>query len=201
MNQKECPFQSSTWLYENCILVDLNAPNESIDPVELYDVTIRNADLGGSVLRRWVFEECELIDCDLSQSFFEGCIFQGCTFIGCRMIGGKFEKMSTLQGPLNFKDSVLSFSSFAKAQLSGAHFERCDLTEVDWTGANLESVHFIECSLKGGLFSEVNLNKACIASADITMTELQNAQLHSTIISPNQAIEFARLNGFIIDES
>ena len=101
--------------------------------------TAERLDLSDLTFRQTRFARCQFTDCNFSGAAFYGCTFEDCAFPGCRF-PVSFWKDAALSGckaeggdfhKARFKDCALDRLRLRWANLTGALWERCTLTDCD----------------------------------------------------------------------
>jgi uncharacterized protein YjbI with pentapeptide repeats len=85
---------------------------------------------------------------------------------------------------LTVRNTDLTLSDFAHADLGDSTLCDCRCTEVDWTEANLCGSRIIQCDLTGGQFDralieEVDLSESLFNSIDVRHVSLQGVRVTS----------------------
>lgn len=169
------------------------------------------ADVGNIDIQRSDFSRCDFLNARFSGSHFDHVVFAGCDFSGtrfyevlfkhvifrdCRLMGTVFQdciledtKMESCQGRyMNLSSNTLKRFTMDGGSYRSAYLARCktqkvtvkdcDFTGCDFTGTNLSGFDFSTCSIDGSIWS---------------LDRLKNAT-----VSPEQALDFARLLGLNI---
>ena len=195
------PFSDAAWLYEDTTLIELNRPHVQLPPVECYNTEIRGAKLGGTILKRWIFEDCRFTHCDLSNVELDEVALQNCYFEDCRLIGIDWRRAKSLNFRVNFMQCQLSLSNFSGMQLTGLQFTHSDCRDVDFTQTDLENTNFEDTHLHGALFDRTRFNSADLSRAhgvfiDPTMNSVKGLKL-----SVEAALSMARRTGIEIPDA
>jgi fluoroquinolone resistance protein len=152
------------------------------------------ADLRGATFRNCVFEECDLRElrlhgCELVDCDFLGCDlgladvlssrFGGVTFETCHVVGVAWSRADA--GPLrplevDFKDSVLNFSSFVGLDLHKRRFEGCTIFEG----------LFERCDLRDASFRHSDLSGSRFRGCDMRGTDLRTARNYAIVAADNR---------------
>lgn len=150
--------------------------------------------LQGVVFRDCVFEECDLRElrlhaCDLIDSDLLGCDlglldvlgsrFGGVTLEACHVVGVVWSRAETSgMRPLevDFKDSVLNFSTFTSLDLRKRRFEGCTIHEALFDGADLRDSSFRHSDLTGTQF----------LNCDMRGADLRGARHYAIVASANR---------------
>jgi fluoroquinolone resistance protein len=191
-------FDSADWLYEDVCLHGLEQPGQELAPVELYRSEVRGARLGGATLRRWVFEDCKLVDCDLSNANLVGCAFQRVTFVGCRLVGVDWRVVEPLLLQVGFEECTLSLSNFAGVPLRSTRLTDCSATEVDFTRADLRSSIWHGTRLDGALFAATRLEGADLSEAVHGDIDPASNKVAGAVFSVEAALRFVRSFGIVV---
>ena len=151
-------------------------------------------DLRGAAFRDCVFEECDLRElrlhgCELVDSDFLGCDlglidvlssrFGGVTLETCHVVGVAWSRADA--SPLrpleiDFKDSVLNFSSFIGLDLHKRRFEACTIHEG----------LFESCDLRDASFRHSDLTASQFRGCDLRGADLRTARHYAIVASENR---------------
>jgi fluoroquinolone resistance protein len=133
------------------------------------------------------FTQCDLRHCDFSQSNWYDLTISDCRGLGLNGRGVSNQKQVnehvSLQS-LTVRNTDLTLSDFAHADLGDSTLYECRCTEVDWTEANLCGSRIIQCDLTGGQFDralieEVDLSESLFNSIDVRHVSLQGVRVTS----------------------
>ncbi len=136
-------------------------------------------------LSKGEYDNCEFINCqlsnlDLSEFTFVDCLFKGCDlstskltktaftnvrFKDCKLVGMPFDECHEFMFSVQFDNCLLNLSSFYKRKMKNTFFINCQLEEVDFTETDLSGCEFPDCNLKNAIFERTNLEKANLSSA------------------------------------
>ncbi|HEX6848165.1 MAG TPA: pentapeptide repeat-containing protein, partial [Chitinophagaceae bacterium] len=124
-----------------------------------------NCDLSDADLSQRVFLDCEFNSCNLSGSNFVKTGLKNIKFRECKLLGLHFENCDPFLFAVDFDKCLLSLSSFYKIKLKKTRFKDSNLSEVDFTEADLTSSLFDNCDLAGAKFERTILEKADLRTA------------------------------------
>ena len=188
---------------ESLLVQDLSE-EEQVSNTRLSGARFERADLTGAELRRAMLPNSRFQEAILKGAQLQGAILVNADFEGAdlrdaqlqRAILGDARFEGTNLRNANLQDAVaagegeslrvqdMSEEDVGNRRLSGAHFERADLTGADLRGANLANSRFREAILK-----EAQLQAAILGAADLRMVNLEDAVLTAVVLGP------ARLQG------
>ena len=158
------------------------------------------------------FAETELVSCVFENCSFdfakicgkiEKCAFLNCSFryayllcaefVGCKMTGLDLSKLS---------DAGFSVSGgdFSYTLLSKLILRKNDLSDVNFTGANIFDCRFENCKLSGAKFdstviSGLSLKNSDIRGASFSMTDLSRIDFKGAVADLDFCVTFARAHG------
>ena len=198
---KTTHYNPKQWIYENTLIHALHAPDQILDPVEIYDCEIQGGCLSGSTLRRWFFEKCTFKDCDLSNLIWNQCGFEHCVFEGCRLIGSDWRQSTQLALQVEFYQCDLSLSLMSDLQFHQVVFEECQCTEIDFTRSSLVQSRFTQTNVRGALFEESNLQDAHLVGALEENFHPNHSNLKGATLSVNTAIRLIEEQGMKVFRS
>ena len=140
---------------------------------------------GMNSLSPGVYEDCTFISCDFSESDFSGinfseCEFDGCNlslvrlaqttfraviFKNCKLLGLHFEDCNNLLMDFKFENCNLSLCTFYKLKLKNTLFKNSQITEADFSEADMGGAYFENCNLERSTFKNTILEKADFRTA------------------------------------
>lgn len=144
--------------------------------VRLRDVRFVRCDLSNAVMRGFEASRVEFVDCRLT----------GMKAIECRMEDVLLERCDSRYA--QFNDGTAQCSDFIDTQLQDADFRAVNLENTRWIRADLS-----RADLTGAKLTGADLRGASIEGMIVGAPDLSGA-----IVSPSQAMEFARLLGLTI---
>ena len=103
-------------------------------------------------LNNFIFSECIVEACDLSNVKIANTSFKDVQFIQCNLLGLKFEEVNPFLLNVSFHNCTLNFASFYKLTLKSTLFENCSLQEVDFSGTDLSDSTFDNCDFSASIF-------------------------------------------------
>lgn len=140
--------------------VDLR--RQSFEQKTVSRCTFTNVTMQESSWRNAVIEDCTFVDCDLASARFDGARLRSVTFRRSRLMGvdwsniGEFPDFSLDECDLQFSVFVglaLRKLRCRACKVTEASFERCDLTQADFSGSDLRGTRFERCELGRADFS------------------------------------------------
>lgn len=127
-----------------------------------HDCVFQDCDLRELRLLDCRFVDSDLLTCDLGLASVEGSVFEGVTIEASHAVGINWSNArvdANRHLEVDFKDSVLSFSTFEHLALRRRRFEgctiheaafvTCDLTDASFRGSDLSGSEFRDCDLTG----------------------------------------------------
>lgn len=185
-------------------------------PEEFYrDSTFSKVDCAGNRFSRKEFYNCKFVQCSFYKTVFSSCDFEDCTFEKCDLSlaivqSNKFVDVvfknckivgvdwAGLRSPsrFNFENSILKNNIFLKMNLTGMHFDGCDLQDADFSESNLTKSVFSGCDLLGAKFQMSNLTQADFSESYNYHINLNNVKVKKTIFTLPEAASL--LNSFDI---
>lgn len=133
-------------------------------------------------------ERCNFANSDWGRARVRRVEAQHCKFTGLSAADSDFRS-------LRLSDCVVDLSVFHRSVFRACLFERCNLCEADFDGADLSGCCFKECDLRG-----VNLSRAKVNGADFRTCEVEGLSasadgLRGAIFDASQSPALARLLG------
>lgn len=142
------------------------------------------ANLQGVALTKCDFAEADLGQADFSESTLRGVIFRDVTGLGARFVKADLQGTSTT-GKSSFRDANFAGVSGRRSvwqdvDLSDADFSYADLREGYFTSANCEGASFFAAKLKGSSFMRARLVNTRFVSADLCSADLTKTTIVDT---------------------
>jgi uncharacterized protein YjbI with pentapeptide repeats len=127
----------------------------------------KSCDLNEAVLSKAKFLDCRFIECNLSLAKVDQCKFRDVEFHDCKLLGINWTRASwprlALSSPLKFHKCNLSDANFFGLNLEEVIIEDCKARDVDFREANLRGAVCSHTDFANSLFGRTNL-----AGADFT---------------------------------
>lgn len=142
--------------------------NFSIEPLvqgNYEKCTFRHCDFSEVDLDKINFYECIFLHCNLSLVKFSNITMNDVSFHHCKMLGVHFEHCNDVLFTVDFDTCTLNLSSFYRMKAKKTIFKGCTMHEMDFTDADLSGAVFDRCDLSGSAFHDTNLEKADLSSA------------------------------------
>lgn len=156
------------------------------DGLSVEGSALRRVDLSGQIASDVRFDQCRLIDVDVSAAELTRLLLQDAVIVGgswanvrpremrirravfegVRMTGADLSS-ATLEDVL-LHDCRIDLASFRFARLARVSFERCRLDEADFSAAELGSVSFSDCVLVKALWADATLTRCEMRGTDIS---------------------------------
>ena len=175
--------------------------------------TAERLDLSDLTFRQTRFARCQFTDCNFSGAAFYGCEFEDCAFTGCRF-PVSFWKDAALSGckaeggdfhKARFKDCALDRLRLRWANLTGALWERCTLTDCDLKESGCQELRVVKTTLQAVDFTQADLFRAVLKGTDLSGCTLDGVTLSASCqelrgarIHASQAAVVARILGIEI---
>lgn len=167
----------------------------------------------GSTCERMVFRTCEFEHIDFRDATFRDVRFESCRFIGCAMDNSwlcRVDFFDCSAPGLSLTGSRLaglfaistdfSYANFSEASIDGFRLTDCRLVEAAMQRAKLKRASLAECDLTrldvfGTKLAGVDVS-TCTFQAPVLSADYR--ELRGVVVSPEQAVELARLLGICI---
>jgi uncharacterized protein YjbI with pentapeptide repeats len=111
------------------------------------------------------FENCSFHECDMSLCKIVQTSFRDTEFKNCKMLGMHFENCKNFRFSVNFTSCILDHSSFYRKKLRSAKIIDSSLIDVDFTETDLSKTRFDNCNLSGAKFEKTNLSESDLRGA------------------------------------
>ncbi|MFT6977680.1 MAG: fluoroquinolone resistance protein [Shewanella psychromarinicola] len=128
-----------------------------------------------------IFERCQFIQCDLSQSDFNHCQFIECVFSQCNL--SVLSVVATEFDDVIFRDCKAIGIDWTKAQWpqfmtqTSIKFEQCLLDGSNFYSLHLPEIILVDCRAHDVDFREANLSKADLRRTDFTLSQFSHTNL------------------------
>jgi uncharacterized protein YjbI with pentapeptide repeats len=174
--------------------------------------SFRRVDAEGTDFRFAMLSGTNFMEANLTNARFRGADLSGARLLSAVIDGADFSNAildgATLQG-LRLRDCVLEGARFRNAVVSGCDLEFVQLTDADFSGANLTGAYLTGSQLPGANFRGATLCQAGLADvdwegADLRDADFKNCSFHlgsarSGLVESPLASEGTR-TGFYTDE-
>lgn len=132
---------------------------------EYESCTFKNCNFLAVDLSKNRFLGSHFINCNLSNAKIHKASFQDVQFANCKMLGLSFDDCNAFNFSIHLEQCMLNHSVFYQVDLRKTTFKRCQLHEVDFTKANLDSVVFNQCDLASATFEGTHLQQTDFRNA------------------------------------
>jgi uncharacterized protein YjbI with pentapeptide repeats len=119
-------------------------------------------------------------------------------FSGCRLLGAALAE-GTLEDVF-FQDCPIERANFSWAVFKGARFEKCNLREAVFLGADLSGVVFRNCDLSGADLRDAHLTGADLRGSVLDGLKVGVKDLQGAILTTVQVMQVMGLLGIQIKE-
>lgn len=162
------PHQLSVGTYESCRFINSNFTTTNLSEIR--------------------FIECSFENCILDRVHLSNTALNDIRFKDCKMMGIDFEHCHKLTFSATFENCILNFSNFSTRKLPHTFFKACNLTETDFTEADLTEAIFEDCDLTNSKFDRTILVKADLRTAfnfsiDPAINSMKNAKFSTANIA------------------
>jgi uncharacterized protein YjbI with pentapeptide repeats len=176
-------------------------------------IALKNADLRRIVFSRSQIHQISLEHTIMTDSTLYKSVFQDVNFSKSDLSGAKFDRTSCLG--CNFDDANLSKTVAYNFYGLKSSYERCNFSEVDFTGANLVETKFNHANMESCVINHAQLfnaelveavlrnakaNKVNLQNAKCFGANFDNAELHS-IIATNAEFRLSSFRGAILEKA
>jgi uncharacterized protein YjbI with pentapeptide repeats len=127
--------------------------------------TFLHCNLSSVNLSEIKFVDCVFRGCNLSMAAVSATVFRDVRFADCKMLGMRFDQASAFGFSCLFEGCTLDHSSFYQMKIKKAGFTRCQLRQVDLSGADCSQAVFDGCDLADAVFENTVLEKADLRTA------------------------------------
>lgn len=171
----------------------------SLPKAEYEQCSFENLDLSHQDLRQFKFVDCQFIRCNLSMVKTDGTALRACNFESCKLLGIRFEDCNPIGFQVHFRECLLDHSSFYGSKLKKTVFDQCQMTEVDFTDADLTAAGFPKSQLHGSIFNNSNLEQADFRTASGFQIDPQTNKLKKARFSQGSLEGLLSVFGIIVE--
>jgi len=183
-------------MYESCAVSHEDLTNQvadqvTFDAVRLSNVTLRNTELTTLRLKDVRFDAC-----DLANAQWYKAVFHRVELVGCRMVGfkaGEAQLHNTL-----LRDCQAKLANFRFATFKAVRFEHCDLVDTAFQGADLSGAIFADCDLTNAEMVGVKLVGTDLRGSKLDGVKIGPDDLRGAVVDPAQAVALIRLLGVVV---
>ena len=157
------------------------------------EARLDNADFSQSILKRAdfslarldaaIFRKAQAVD-----AAFYGAVGEGVCFAGARLCCARADETTTLSAA-DFRDCDLSEANFSGADLRKAVLQRATLHMANFTGTRLNEADLRLAVARHAKFVEADLHCARLAGIDLFQGNLSGAQLHAADFTSSNLFE------------
>ena len=179
--------------------------------------TMLKADFSGARFTGADLSDATFVECQLDEADFSGATMTKTTFVTCRGEGVSFQRAllgqavfvhGSLFPDADFSDATMEKANLRGTLLTGARFDRANLTGADLSECDASSASFERASLRGGMLVRTGLegaslrganamdalaSKAKIARADFTGANLYRADLSRAVRDAETSFSEAKI--------
>ena len=136
-------------------------------PLDTYDgCRFIRCNFAGVHLSNQNFLECVFEECNLSNTYVKSSSFKDVTFDHCKIIGVLFGECNPFLLEFKFLNSQVNMCSFYALNLKKICFDHCIVQETDFTEADLTGAIFKNCDLTDSHFERSILLNADFSTAE-----------------------------------
>ena len=132
-----------TWT--DVVIRDVRLAGVEMDDARFVDCRFERCDLSAVRFTRLSMRRVELADCRLTGVDFGGAFLHDVRFVSCKLDDANLRGVQAER--VTFEDTVLGGTEFALGSFVDAVFDRCRLAAVDFRRAELGGATFPECDL------------------------------------------------------
>jgi len=152
------------------LLEERHAAGDAFRNERFVDLDLSGIDLSKGVVKKCVFERCNLAQIRLSDS-----VLSECRFYDCDLSAADLRKTS------------LNAAFLQRCRLEAVKAEGADLTNVqilesqcagaDFSGAQLTKAYFVDCSFVKAIFTGAQMSLTVLQRCDLTQVDMSHARL------------------------
>jgi fluoroquinolone resistance protein len=176
----------------------------ALHAAEFHDCVFDDVDLREARLLGCRFVDSDFLRCDLGLASVEDSAFGGVTIEASHAVAIDWTRARVdPQRPLevDFKDSELSFATFAGLRLRRRRFEGCTLHEVDFVGCDLTDASFRGSDLMGSRFLGCDLSGADLRKARAYGIDVRRNVVAGMRVLAPEATGLLHGLGVVVDEA
>jgi len=159
--------------------------------LDLCETTLDGVEFENCTFRDVRFNCAELLNVAFVNCTFTGCNFFDATFTGCKLVGSRFTNCTLDLMTVDGGD--WSFAVLAQADLRRATLTALRMREADLRGVRATSLR--ECDLSGALFEKADLTGCDLRGSDLSSLDPGQVRLTGAVITVDQAVLLALAQG------
>jgi fluoroquinolone resistance protein len=176
----------------------------TLQAAEFHDCVFDDVDLREARLLGCRFVDSDFLRCDLGLASVEGSAFGGVTIEASHAVAIDWTRARVdPQRPLevDFKDSELSFATFAGLHLRRRRFEGCTIHDADFVGCDLTDASFRGSDLMGSRFLDCDLSGADLRKARAYAIDVRRNAVVGLRVRMPEASGLLHGLGVVVDEA
>lgn len=142
-------------------------------------------------VRSCEFTECLFTDCSVSLTNFTDSRFAECTWRDCRILSVDWAAIHCnpmAAAPMIFAGCRLTYSRFVGVDLRRWRFDRCDLTDADFSDARLSDAVMHGCDLRAARFVNADMRRLDLSTSFNYLFDVRNNKVAGLRVSAAEAI-------------
>jgi uncharacterized protein YjbI with pentapeptide repeats len=176
---------------QDCTFEAQTAENIAIDQVLFKNVAFNQLHWPNVKLTDTIFEQCDLSNVDFSQ-----CSMDRVQLINCKLVGINMTEASLRN--VVFDNCNAAYAVLRYFKCKKGNFHNTSFAEADLYSATLTDVSFTGCNLDKVQFSGTRLAGIDLSTCQFYQLALTPDDLRDCIIAPEQAIALATIFGVVI---
>lgn len=165
-----------------------------IEQVQFENVSMEGISFNQVELTDVVFENCNLSNVDFSEA-----VFHRVEMKNCKLVGGNFSG-TTLRNVL-LDSCMANYLALGDSNCKEVRFQKSSMLSADFYESTLKKVELLECDINEANLTGVELQGMDLSSCNFEKLVISFDKLEGCIVSPEQAIGFARALGLVVNEA
>ncbi|WLR41213.1 pentapeptide repeat-containing protein [Bacillus carboniphilus] len=180
------------------ILTDQEIANHESEKLYLDKTVFENVSFHNVSLRFSELTDVKFIKCDLSNLDLSDAIIHRVEIIDSKIMGINLSGAALRN--VKFFNCMANLASFSFSDLKQIRFEQCSLVQTDFYESKFLNVFYDGCNVNKANFAEVTMKKLDLSSCQFENLTVSMEKLEGCIVSPEQALGFAKAIGLVIKE-
>tara|TARA_B100000965_G_scaffold345281_1_gene315967 strand:+ start:105 stop:761 length:657 start_codon:yes stop_codon:yes gene_type:complete len=183
-------------IFKDVYVSDCTIENEAARHVSFNGVVFKNVNFKELELSSLDLTDVRFEDCDLSNVNFSGAIIHRVEFINCKLMGINLSDAALQNIRIDKCNGRFAFMRFS--QLKKVIIEESILESSDFQNSKFNKVELVNCNFRLSQMSGTSLAGIDLSSCNVEGLGIRIEDVKGAIISPLQAVDFAKLLGMEI---
>lgn len=193
--------RQESYYYKDQVFDKTSFPQTGTLDTQFENCTFKNCDFTTVDFFGCDFLKCIFVQCNLSMVKFGHIGFDQVHFDSCKMIGVDFSHTKDFLFSINFSGCILDYAAFMKKKNRKAKFVNCSLKGTDFSEVDFTSAIFDKCDLSTAVFMRSNLSSVNFVSSYNFTIDPEKNTLRKAKFSVDGLPGLLENYGIIVEES